>query len=120
MCVSWHVFAADFDYVRVGRQLDFVASLAPLHCVLIKLLDDNLAEAEEWFTVQVSTLWNAGNAPDDQLRLTIQPSDGEWLSEQSVCCKEFQNTRNKASSKPAIVFLTHFTMCCNSLMYVAM
>ena len=79
--------AADFDYVRVGRQLEFVESAtAPVSdCVQIKLLDDNLAESEEWFTIQIYTQWTPENAPDDQLRLQIQPSDSEWRKEQSVC-----------------------------------
>ena len=76
VCVC--VFAADgFDYVGVGCELEFVASATPSHCVQIRLLADGLAEAEEWFTVQLFSPWTARNAPDYQLRLKIQPSDSE-------------------------------------------
>ena len=78
-CDSAHFLTcsvAGFDYISVGYELEFVASGQPIQCVQIQLVDDRLAEAEEWFGTQLSADLYSVDVVDIQLLLWIEPSDG--------------------------------------------
>ena len=68
---------ANFDYLPVGRELEFVASGEQVVCVSIHVVDDRLAEAEEWFGIQLSVEpWSLVHTINTQLQLKIEPSYG--------------------------------------------
>ena len=77
LCSPYILPAAGFDYLPFGDQLQFVLSGNPIQCVEIQLVDDHLAEEREWFGVQLSTDTTAAEVVNSQLRLVIEPSDGE-------------------------------------------
>ena len=54
-----------------------------MKCVEIQLVDDHLAEEVEWFGIQLSTDTTAVEVVNSQLRLVIEPSDGE--GQECVC-----------------------------------
>ena len=79
VCFIWDFFVAGFDYLGVDHELHFVASEQSVQCVEIEVVDDSLAETEEWFGIRVSTEWPLANVIETQLQLHIEPSDSECL-----------------------------------------
>lgn len=67
---------AGFDYIPVGYVLEFVPSDLLIKCEQIQLVDDHLAETEEWFGIELSAALPSVNVIDSQLLLYIEPSDG--------------------------------------------
>lgn len=68
-----------FDYLEVGHELHFAVSEQSEQCVEIEVVDDSLAETEEWFGIHISTEWPLANVIETQLLLHIEPSDSKCL-----------------------------------------
>ena len=67
---------AAIDYATVTAQLTFQATVA-LQCSSISIVDDNILESDEVFSVQLSTLDPDVNLTTSTATVTIENNDGE-------------------------------------------